>query len=254
MEQAGIAFLRLVNIMNELREKCPWDKKQTIATLRHLTIEETYELADAITENNYEDIKEELGDLLLHIVFYAKIGEEQKQFTLTDAINGICEKLIIRHPHIYADVVVQNDEDVKQNWEKIKLASGKKSVLGGVPASLPAMVKAIRLQDKSRQVGFEWEETAQVWDKLYEELGEVKQAIENGDQTEIEDEMGDLFFSMVNLSRYLNVDAENALEKTNKKFMKRFNFMEAEAQKTDKQLHNMTLAEMEELWRQAKRQ
>lgn len=254
MEEVGIAFLRLVKIMDELRENCPWDKKQTIETLRHLTIEETYELADAITEGNYEGIKEELGDLLLHIVFYAKIGDEQKQFTLTDAINSICEKLIVRHPHIYGGLEVKDDEEVKQNWEKIKLASGKKNVLGGVPASLPAMVKAMRLQDKSRQVGFEWEQTAQVWDKFYEELDEVKQAIANGKQEEIEEEMGDLFFSMVNLSRFLKVDAENALEKTNKKFMKRFNFMEAEAQKLNKQLHNMNLQEMEELWIMAKKQ
>jgi MazG family protein len=210
---------RLVKIMDELREKCPWDRKQTIQSLRHLTIEETYELVDAITSEDYIGIKEELGDILLHIVFYAKIGTEQNQFTLQEVIDGVCEKLIKRHPHIYGDVKVEDEHEVKQNWEKLKLKEGKKSVLGGVPKSLPALVKAIRLQEKSKQVGFEWSNTEQVWDKLYEELGELKEAIASGKQDDVESEMGDVLFSMINLSRFLNVDAENALEKTNRKFL-----------------------------------
>lgn len=240
--------------MDELREQCPWDKKQTIHTLRHLTIEETYELADAITSENYSDIKEELGDLLLHIVFYAKIGTEQNQFTLDDVINGVCEKLIKRHPHIYGDVEVNSVEDVKMNWEKIKLAEGKKSVLGGVPKSLPALVKSIRLQDKSKQVGFEWSNTEEVWAKLYEEIDELKEAIANGDQNEIESETGDVLFSMINLSRFLNVDAENALEKTNRKFMARFMKMETAAEEQGRKLHDMTLQEMDTLWNKIKLQ
>lgn len=247
-------FLRLVKIMDELREQCPWDKKQTIHTLRHLTIEETYELADAITSENYSDIKEELGDLLLHIVFYAKIGTEQNQFTLDDVINGVCEKLIKRHPHIYGDVEVNSVEDVKMNWEKIKLAEGKKSVLGGVPKSLPALVKSIRLQDKSKQVGFEWSNTEEVWAKLYEEIDELKEAIAKGDQNEIESETGDVLFSMINLSRFLNVDAENALEKTNRKFMARFMKMETAAEEQGRKLHDMTLQEMDTLWNKIKLQ
>ena len=207
MQQTATAFLRLVDIMNELREKCPWDKKQTIQTLRHLTIEETYELADAISANDWKGVKEELGDLLLHIVFYSKIGAEQLQFTLDEVINGVCEKLITRHPHIYGDVKVNNEEDVKQNWEKLKLKEGKKSVLGGVPKSLPSMVKAMRLQDKSKQVGFEWDNTAQVWDKVEEEMGELKEAVESGDKDKMEDELGDVFFSLVNFARFLQIDA-----------------------------------------------
>src|SRR3982751_1351336 len=242
---AGEAFLRLVQVMDDLREKCPWDKKQTIHTLRQLTIEETYELADAITGSDWKGIKEELGDLLLHIVFYAKIGTEQNQFTLDEVINGVCEKLIVRHPHIYGDVVVNNEEDVKQNWEKIKLKEGKKSVLGGVPASLPSMVKAIRLQEKSKQVGFEWDNTRQVWDKVQEELAELTEAIESKDQNRIEDELGDVFFSLVNFARFLQVDAENALERTNKKFISRFTKMEAEALKDGKHLHDLSLEEMD---------
>lgn len=252
--QQDLAFVRLVNIMNELREKCPWDKKQTIATLRQLTIEETYELADAITENNWQHIKEELGDLLLHIVFYSKIATEQKQFTLDEVINGVCEKLINRHPHIYGDVKVDNEEDVKQNWEKIKLAEGKKSVLGGVPKSLPALVKAIRLQEKSKTVGFEWDNTAQVWDKVKEEMQELEEAVQTGNQDKIEDEMGDVFFSLVNFARFLQVDAENALERTNKKFMARFMGMEAAARKQDRWLHDMNLEEMDALWNEMKKQ
>ncbi len=245
-------FLRLVQIMDELREKCPWDRKQTIETLRHLTIEETYELTDAITEKNWQGIKEELGDLLLHIVFYAKIGAEKNEFTLDQVIEGVCEKLISRHPHIYGDVKVSGEEEVKQNWEKIKLKEGKKSILGGVPKGLPALVKAIRLQEKSKTVGFEWENKEQVWDKVKEEMNELQEAVESKDQSKIEAEMGDLLFSMVNFARFLQVDAENALERTNKKFMARFNGMEAAAIAQHKQLHDMSLEEMDALWNSMK--
>ena len=252
MTDTSTAFLRLVEIMNELREKCPWDKKQTIHTLRHLTIEETYELADAISSNNWKDIKEELGDLLLHIIFYSKIGAENKEFTLEQVINSVCEKLVIRHPHIYGDTKVNNEEDVKQNWEKIKLREGKKSVLAGVPKSLPSMVKAMRLQDKSKQVGFEWDNTAQVWDKVSEEMVELKEAIYSADKNKMEDELGDVFFSLVNLARFLQLDAENALERTNKKFISRFTKMEEEAARQNKFLHDMTLGEMDALWNKIK--
>jgi len=239
--------------MDELREKCPWDKKQTIQTLRHLTIEETYELADAISAEDWQGIKEELGDLLLHIVFYAKIGTEKKEFTLTEVINGVCEKLIVRHPHIYGDVKVENEEDVKQNWEKIKLKEGKKSVLGGVPTSLPSMVKAMRLQEKSKQVGFEWDNTQQVWDKVTEELNELNEAVLSGEKDKMEDELGDVFFSLVNFARFLQVDAENALERTNKKFIDRFTRMEEEALKTGKHLHDLSLEEMDNIWNRIKK-
>jgi MazG family protein len=252
MESNSTAFLRLVKIMNELREQCPWDKKQTIHTLRHLTIEETFELADAITENDWKGIKEELGDLLLHIVFYAKIGTEQNQFTLDEAINGICEKLIHRHPHIYGDVKVNNEDDVKVNWEKLKLQEGKKSVLAGVPKSLPAMVKAMRLQDKAKQVGFEWDTKEQVWDKVEEENKELMEAVASGNKDKMEDELGDVFFSLINFARFLQLDAENALERTNKKFMNRFTKMEDEALKDGKQLHDMTLDEMDAIWNRIK--
>ena len=252
MNEFGNEFLRLVKIMDELREKCPWDKKQTIESLRHLTIEETYELVDAISERDWKGIKEELGDLLLHIVFYAKIGAEQNEFTLQQVIEGVCDKLIVRHPHIYSDVVVENEDDVKQNWEKIKLKEGKKSVLEGVPKSLPSMVKAIRLQEKSKQVGFEWENAGQVWEKVEEEIGELKLAIESNVQDKIEDELGDVFFSLVNFARFLKVDAENALERTNKKFISRFVKMEEAAAKENKFLHDMSLSEMDELWNLAK--
>lgn len=252
MQQDTTAFARLVTIMDELREKCPWDKKQTIETLRHLTIEETYELADAITDKDWKGIKEELGDLLLHIVFYAKLGAEKNEFTLDEVINGICEKLIVRHPHIYGNVEVNGEAEVKQNWEKIKLREGNKTILGGVPKSLPAMVKAIRLQEKSKTVGFEWEDTSQVWDKVKEELGELEEAVATGVTDRIEDEMGDVFFSLVNFARFLQVDAENALERTNKKFMKRFNGMEAAAIEQNKLLHDMTLEELDVLWNKMK--
>ncbi len=254
MDVTANEFMRLVKIMDELREKCPWDKKQTIETLRHLTIEETYELADAITDKDWQGIKEELGDLLLHIVFYAKLGAEKGEFTLQQVIDGVCEKLIVRHPHIYGDVQVTDEEEVKQNWEKIKLKEGKKSILGGVPRSLPAMVKAIRLQEKSKTVGFEWEDKAQVWDKVKEEMLELEEAVASGNQDAVEDEMGDVFFSLVNFARFLQVDAENALERTNKKFMNRFNGMEAAAKEQNKQLHDMSLEELDLLWNQMKQQ
>lgn len=253
MEPVANEFLRLVSIMDELREKCPWDKKQTIETLRHLTIEETYELTDAITDSDWKGIKEELGDLLLHIVFYAKIGAEKNEFTLEEVINGVCEKLIVRHPHIYGDTKVNNEEDVKQNWEKIKLKEGKKSVLGGVPKSLPALVKAIRLQEKSKTVGFEWDNTSQVWDKVKEEMAELEEAVSTGETSKMEDEMGDVLFSLVNLARFLRVDAENALERTNKKFIKRFTGMEEAAAAENKLLHDMTLEEMDALWNKMKK-
>ena len=249
----GTAFLRLVKIMDELREKCPWDKKQTIQTLRQLTIEETYELTDAITDNDWKGIREELGDLLLHIIFYAKIGTEQGQFTLDEVINGVCEKLIFRHPHIYGDVKVEDEEDVKRNWEKLKIKEGKKSVLGGVPKSLPATVKAMRLQEKAKQVGFEWENKEQVWDKVEEEKTELFEAIQSGDQNHIEDELGDVFFSLINFARFLQVDPENALERTNKKFTDRFTRMEAAAFQTGKSLDSMSLAEMDDIWNNIKR-
>lgn len=246
------AFLRLVSIMDDLREKCPWDKKQTIETLRPLTIEETYELADAITDNDWKHIKEELGDMLLHIVFYAKIGLEQEQFTLTEVINGICEKLIARHPHIYGDVTVNDEEDVKRNWEKLKMKEGKKSVLGGVPKGLPSMIKAIRIQEKVKQVGFEWENKDQVFEKIEEEMNELKEVVQAGDMDKMEEEMGDVFFSLVNYARFLQIDADHALERTNRKFMQRFLQMEKEANSEGKELAKMTLEEMDEIWNRIK--
>ena len=254
MNKDNASFSRLLKIMDELREKCPWDKKQTIHTLSHLTIEETYELVDAIADSDWKGIKEELGDLILHIVFYAKIAGEENHFSIEEVIDGVCEKLISRHPHIYGDVKVADEEEVKQNWEKLKLKEGKKSILGGVPKSLPSMVKAIRLQEKSKQVGFEWENTGQVWQKVEEELNELKEAIASKKQDDIEDEMGDVFFSLVNLSRFLNIDAENALGRTNKKFMFRFQKMEEAAMRENKFLHDMTLQEMDDLWNKIKTQ
>ena len=248
------AFERLVKIMDDLREQCPWDRKQTIQTLRQLTIEETYELTDAITDNNWKGIKEELGDILLHIVFYAKIGAEQNKFTLDEVINGVCEKLIFRHPHIYSDVTVNDEEEVKRNWEKLKLKEGKKSVLGGVPKGLPATVKAMRLQEKAKQVGFEWENKEQVWDKVEEEKMELFEAIALGNRENMEDELGDVFFSLINFARFLQLDAENALERTNKKFIDRFTKMENEALNTGKLLQDMTLEEMDGIWNKIKKQ
>jgi len=254
MSDTRTSFERLVNIMDDLREKCPWDKKQTIQTLRTMTIEETYELADAITNENWNGIKEELGDLLLHIVFYAKIGREQNRFTIDDVIDKICDKLILRHPHIYGDVKVSDDEEVKRNWEKIKLKEGKKSVLEGVPVSLPATVKAIRLQEKAAQVKFEWETKEQVWDKVEEEINELKEVVLKNDQVKIEEEFGDLIFSLINYARFLQIDAENALELTNKKFMERFTQMEKLAQSQGKQLTDMSLHEMDAIWDSIKKQ
>lgn len=247
------AFERLLNIMDDLREKCPWDKKQTLESLRHLTIEETYELGDAILDNNLEEIKKELGDLLLHIVFYAKIGSESGAFDMADVCNEICEKLIHRHPHIYGDVAVKDEEEVKQNWEKLKLKEGKKSVLEGVPKSLPALVKASRIQDKVKGVGFDWEEPHQVWDKVQEELQELQEEVHSGNQEKIEGEFGDVLFSMINYARFLNVNPEDALERTNKKFIKRFQYLESKAGELGKPLSDMTLAEMDVFWNEAKK-
>ena len=252
-------FIRLVTIMDELRENCPWDKKQTINTLRQLTIEETYELADAIDNNDWAGIKEELGDMLLHIVFYAKIATEKGAFTLNEVINEICEKLIRRHPHIYEQgkmdanlKQVVSDTDVKDNWEKLKLKEGKKSILSGVPKSLPSMVKAIRLQEKSKAVGFEWNNVDEVLAKVYEEMQELKNAISIGKQIDIEDEMGDVFFSLINFARFLQVDADAALERTNSKFIRRFTAIEQKAAVNGNTLSDLTLAQMDELWNEVK--
>ncbi len=253
MQTLADSFLHLVQIMDNLREKCPWDKKQTIQTLRPLTLEETYELADAITDNDFEGIKEELGDVLLHILFYAKIGTEQQQFTLQEVIEGISEKLIVRHPHIYADVVVKDEEDVKRNWEQIKLKTGnKKSVLGGVPKALPAVIKATRIQEKAKQVGFEWDNKEDVFKKVLEEINELQEAIIEENQTHIEEEFGDVLFSLINYARFLKIDAEGALEKTNKKFISRFQQIEAIATERGKALQDMTLGEMDAIWDEVK--
>ncbi len=254
MQNCTAAFERLVTIMDELREKCPWDKKQTIASLRQMTLEEVYELTDAITDENWKGIKEELGDLLLHIVFYARIAKEQQEFTLDEVITAISEKLIARHPHIYGDVVVNNDEDVKRNWENLKIKEGKTSVLSGVPKALPALIKAMRLQEKAKQVGFEWDNKHQVWQKVEEEITEMKEAIETGDQIKIEEEFGDVVFSLVNFARFLNLDAENALELTNKKFIARFTQMEEKAVVKGKPLNEMSLEEMDAIWNEIKQQ
>lgn len=247
------AFNRLLDIMDDLREKCPWDRKQTLQSLRHLTIEETYELGDAILDNDLQEVKKELGDILLHIVFYAKIGSETNDFDIADVANEICEKLIHRHPHIYGDVKVENEEEVKQNWEKLKLKEGKKSVLEGVPKSLPALVKASRIQDKAKGVGFDWEEPEQVWEKVQEELQELHDEVQGSDQDKIESEFGDVLFSMINYARFLNVNPEDALERTNKKFIKRFTYLESKAGEMGKSLADMTLAEMDVFWNEAKK-
>lgn len=252
MKSAGASFEGLVTIMDELREKCPWDKKQTIQSLRQLTLEEIYELTEAITEEDWKSIKEELGDLLLHIVFYAKIGAEENKFTLEEVINGISEKLIARHPHIYGDVQVNNEEDVKRNWEKLKLREGKNSALEGVPKALPSLIKAMRLQEKAKQVGFEWENKEQVWEKVEEEIIELKEAIAEKDQKKAEEEFGDVLFSMVNFARFLNIDAENALEITNKKFIDRFTQMEQIALAKGKNLNEMSLEQMDAIWNEIK--
>ncbi|MFK5878685.1 MAG: nucleoside triphosphate pyrophosphohydrolase [Flavobacteriaceae bacterium] len=247
------AIDRLLTIMDELRLKCPWDKKQTLESLRHLTIEETYELGDAILDNDLEEVKKELGDLLLHIFFYAKIGSETNDFDIADVAESISEKLIHRHPHIYGDVKVKDEEDVKRNWEKLKLEEGKNSVLEGVPKSLPAMVKANRIQDKVAGVGFDWEHPEQVWGKVQEELAELNTEIKKGNTDAIESEFGDVLFSMINYARFINVNPENALERTNKKFIKRFQFLEEAAKKEGKELSDMTLSEMDVHWEKSKK-
>lgn len=246
------AFDRLLTIMDELRDQCPWDKKQTMETLRHLTIEETYELGDAILDNDLDEVKKELGDVLLHIVFYSKIGSETNDFDIADVCNSICEKLISRHPHIYSDVKVEDEDDVKRNWENLKLKEGKKSVLEGVPKSLPALVKANRIQEKVAGVGFDWEQPEQVWEKVQEELSELNDEIKTGNSDRIESEFGDVLFSMVNYARFLSINPENALERTNKKFSKRFQYLEEKAKALNKPLRDMTLAEMDIFWEEAK--
>ena len=248
------SFGRLMDIMDELRAKCPWDQKQTIESLRHLTIEETYELADAIIEKNMDDIRKELGDILLHIVFYAKIASETGDFTLTDVIDGICDKLIFRHPHVFSDVHVNDAEDVKTNWENLKIREGNKSILAGVPKSLPAMVKAHRIQDKARSAGFDWDEREQVWDKIEEELAELKAEISQMNVEKMENEFGDFFFSMVNAARLYGIDPEAALERTNKKFIKRFNYLEQQTVKSGRPLKSMTLDEMNVIWEESKKE
>ncbi len=247
------AFERLLDIMDDLREKCPWDKKQTMQSLRHLTIEETYELGEAILDNDLNEVKKELGDVLLHIVFYAKIGSETQDFDIADVCNEICEKLIHRHPHIYGDVTVEDEEEVKRNWEKLKLKEGKKSVLEGVPNGLPALVKASRIQDKVKGVGFDWEEPHQVWEKVQEELQELQDEVQAGNTDAIESEFGDVLFSMINYARFLKVNPEDALERTNKKFIKRFQYLEQKSNELQKPLSEMTLAEMDVYWNEAKR-
>ena len=247
------AFERLLTIMDDLREKCPWDKKQTLESLRYLSIEEMYELSDAILTKDLQEVKKELGDLMLHLVFYAKIASETNQFDITDVLNGICDKLVHRHPHIYGDQKVTTEEEVKHNWEKLKLKEGKKSVLEGVPRSLPAMVKAVRIQEKARGVGFDWDNSEQVWEKVEEELEEFKEELKHGDKEKTEQEFGDLLFSMINYSRFVGVNPEDALERTNKKFILRFQQMEAVLKKEEKDLSEMTLAEMDLYWEEAKK-
>jgi XTP/dITP diphosphohydrolase len=252
------AFERLLTIMDDLRINCPWDKKQTIESLRHLTIEETYELSDAILSGDMQEVRKELGDIMLHLVFYARIGSETNDFTITDVLNGICDKLINRHPHIYSDTEVRDENDVKRNWEQIKLKEGNKSVLGGVPASLPALVKASRIQEKARGVGFDWEEKSQVWEKVEEEMQDFKAEFNVDDESTIdhekaESEFGDLLFSLINYARFININPEDALEKTNRKFIKRFQYLETKAGETGRQLRDMSLAEMDVFWNEAKK-
>jgi XTP/dITP diphosphohydrolase len=251
------AFLRLLNVLDTLRTQCPWDKKQTMETLRHLTIEETYELSDAILEGDLDEVKKELGDVMMHLVFYARIASETNDFTIVDVLNSVCDKLINRHPHIYGDIEVQDEHDVKRNWEKIKLKEGNKSVLAGVPAGLPSLVKASRIQEKARGVGFDWEDKSQVWEKVEEEMQEFKAEFNVVDNSAIdiekaEEEFGDLLFSLINYARFININPENALEKTNKKFIKRFQYLESKAKESGKELQDMTLAEMDVYWNEAK--
>jgi len=252
VEEKLKAFGRLLEIMDDLREKCPWDRKQTMDSLRYLTIEETYELSDAIIDKDLKGVKEELGDIMLHMVFYSKIGEEQKAFDVADVLHAVCDKLVHRHPHIYGDVEVADEEEVKKNWEKLKLKEGKKSVLEGVPRSLPAMVKAYRVQQKVKQLGFQWKDASGALDKVEEEMTEMKEAYREKEHDELEKELGDVLFSIINFARYMEIDAEKALELTNKKFIARFQWMEVAAAKDNLQLHDMTLAEMDVLWNKAK--
>ena len=252
MDARLVAFERLLNIMDDLREKCPWDMKQTIESLRYLTIEEVYELSDAIVEGDMDEIKKELGDIMLHLVFYSRIASETKEFDITDVLNGVCEKLIHRHPNIYGDVEVKDEAEVKANWEKLKLKEGKKSVLEGVPKSLPAMVKSIRMQEKARGVGFDWDTSEQVWDKVQEELSELKEEVQKGDEQKTTEEFGDLLFSLINYARFVNVNPEDALEKTNKKFLQRFQYMESEIEKKGLKLSELSLEEMDVYWNEAK--
>jgi XTP/dITP diphosphohydrolase len=252
------AFERLLTIMDTLREQCPWDQKQTMESLRHLTIEETYELSDAILDGDVQEIRKELGDLMLHLVFYARIASETQQFTITEVLNGICDKLISRHPHIYGDITVKDEAEVKRNWEQLKLKEGNKSVLGGVPSSLPSLIKASRIQEKARGVGFDWEEKSQVWDKVEEEMQEFKNefnatSTEKIDLEKAEAEFGDLLFSLINYARFININPEDALEKTNKKFIKRFQYLESKAQELGKNLKEMSLEEMDVFWNEAKK-
>jgi len=253
MDKTLRAFSKLLEIMDELREKCPWDNQQTLESLRHLTIEEVYELAEAVLDGNFDELKKELGDLMLHIVFYAKIASESDRFDMADVLEAINQKLIDRHPHIYGDVVADSSDQVKENWEKIKLKEGRKTVLSGVPVSLPAVVKAYRIQDKARGVGFDWEHPAQVWDKVMEELHELKAEVDLGGSPEkIENELGDLMFALINYSRFIGVNPETALERTNKKFIRRFNYLEEQAQLAGLELKKMNLSEMDFFWNEAK--
>ncbi len=254
MDARAEAFLRLLKIMDELREQCPWDKKQTIESIRHLTIEETFELSDAILKNDLNEIKKELGDLLLHIVFYSKIASETNQFNISDVINTLCDKLIFRHPHIYGDVKVENEEDVKQNWEQLKQKekNGNKTVLSGVPNSMPALLKAYRIQEKARAVGFDWEHPEQVFEKVKEELNEFENEIKNKNQFEAEKEFGDVLFSLINYARFLKINPEDALEQTNKKFIYRFNYMEQKVKENGKQISDCKLEELDKYWNEAK--
>lgn len=252
MDERLVAFERLLNIMDDLRAKCPWDQKQTMESLRHLTIEETYELSDAILKNDKNEIKKEIGDILLHLVFYSKIGSETNDFNITDVINSLCEKMIFRHPHIYGETKVDNAEEVIQNWEKLKQKEGNKGALSGVPNSMPSLLKSLRIQDKARAVGFDWDKPEQVWEKVQEELGEFKHEVESGDREKLESEFGDVLFSLINYARYLKINPEDALEKTNKKFISRFNYMEQKIKAQGKALEDSSLEEMDVFWNEAK--
>ena len=253
MDERLVAFERLLNIMDDLRAKCPWDQKQTMETLRHLTIEETYELSDAILKGDKNEIKKEIGDILLHLVFYSKIGSETNDFNITDVINSLCEKMIFRHPHIYGDVKVTDADNVIQNWEKLKQKEGNKGALSGVPNSMPSLLKALRIQDKARAIGFDWEDPSKVWEKVQEELAELQEEVNANHQEKLEQEFGDVFFALINYARFLKVNPEDALEKTNKKFISRFNYMEQKILAQGKALADCSLAEMDLFWNEAKK-